>query len=202
MLPPMPRNPDEIRFAPVPRRSRRDGWTPEIQRAFIRALLQLGSIPAAARAVGRSPRSAYTLLKHPQGGSFANACSKAIWRGREAMRAAAVERYLHGEVVPVFRKGREVGKVHRFNDRLALAILSGRDVDFQQRQFDRDQQRAWRNSDEMKAWREREEAAVAEARRRALEAEARLAESLPEQPFPAPAPPPAPAKAEPRIRLL
>ena len=194
----MPRSPDEIRFAPVPRRAHRDGWTPEVQRAFIRELARHGSVTLACRAVGRSPRSAYALLRHPAAGSFANAWSKAVWRGRETLRAEVWDRCLHGAVVPVFRKGRQVGTAHRFSDRLAIAVLSGRDVDFRQNQIDRDRERAWRNSDEMKAWREREEAALAEAKRRALEAEARLAE-MGENP---PSQPRRRRRAEPRIRLL
>jgi hypothetical protein len=198
----MPRNPDEIRFAPVPRRSRRDGWTPDVQRAFIREMARAGGVTAAARAVGRSKRSAYTLLNHPLAGSFANAWSKALCRGREAVRDAAVERFVQGAVTPVTRQGREVGSVHRFDNRLATAILSGRDVDFERNRIDRDRERAWRNSDEMKAWREREEAAVAEAKRRALEAEARLRGWAEQERRPPPDPPRPRPRPEPRIRLL
>ena len=41
---------DLLDFEPVPRRPRADGWTPEVQRAFIAALAVTGSDRQAARA--------------------------------------------------------------------------------------------------------------------------------------------------------
>jgi hypothetical protein len=38
-------------FAPVPRKYRHDGWTPERQKAFIEALADTGSVTRAARMV-------------------------------------------------------------------------------------------------------------------------------------------------------
>lgn len=67
--------PNALTFDPAPTaRRRRDGWTPERQRAFIAALAQLGLAGAAAREVGMSRKSAYALLKRagPQSG-FARA---------------------------------------------------------------------------------------------------------------------------------
>jgi hypothetical protein len=116
-----------IDFTPVPRlRKRRNGWTPETQRAFIDALAQCGCVARAARAVGKTPRSAYRLLESEGAESFAEAWDQAIARGVEALRWSALDRALHGAWVPVVRRGRIVTFEHRRSDRLAIALLSGR----------------------------------------------------------------------------
>lgn len=116
-----------IDFTPVPRlRRRRNGWTPETQRAFIDALGTCGCVARAARAVGMTPRSAYRLLEAGGAESFADAWDQAIARGIERLRLDALDRALHGAWVPVIRRGRLVQTEHRHNDRLAIALLSGR----------------------------------------------------------------------------
>jgi len=118
-----------IDFTPVPRlRKRRNGWSPEAQRAFIDALEQCGSVSLAARAVGMSARSAYRLLYSPGAESFADAWDQAIARGVEALRWNALDRALNGAWVPVVRRGRIVSFEHRRSDRLAIALLSGRNA--------------------------------------------------------------------------
>ena len=116
-----------IDFTPVPRlRKRRNGWTPETQRAFIDALSRCGCVARAARAVGKTPRSAYRLLESEGAESFAEAWDQAIARGVETLRWNALDRALHGAWVPVVRRGRIVSFEHRRSDRLAIALLSGR----------------------------------------------------------------------------
>lgn len=118
-----------IAFDPVPRlRKRRNGWTPEAQRAFIDALAACGCVARAARAVGKRPRSAYRLLESEGAESFADAWDQAIARGVEALRWNALDRALHGAWVPVVRRGRIVSFEHRRSDRLAIALLSGRNA--------------------------------------------------------------------------
>lgn len=122
---------NHIAFTPVPRqRARRNGWTPERQQLFLFALSRCGSVARAARAVGKTPRSAYHLLHAPGADSFAKAWDQAIEEGIERVRADALERALAGAFVPVFRRGRLVRVEHRRCDRLAIALLSGhhRDV--------------------------------------------------------------------------
>lgn len=138
-LPPFPEWPDPavtglvevtggpIEFTPVPRlRKRRNGCTPETQRAFIDALSQCGCISRAARAVGKTPKSAYRLLEAQGAQSFAEAWDQAIARGVEALRWDALDRALNGAWVPVVRRGKIVSFEHRYSDRLAIALLSGR----------------------------------------------------------------------------
>ncbi|HEX6660279.1 MAG TPA: hypothetical protein VF067_00190 [Sphingomicrobium sp.] len=116
-----------IDFTPVPRRRRRrNGWTPEVQRAFIDALEECGCVARAARAVGRTSRTAYRLLESEGADSFAEAWDQAIARGIERLRLDAIDRALNGAWVPVVRRGKVVRVEHRFNDRLAIALLSGR----------------------------------------------------------------------------
>ena len=117
---------NHIAFTPVPRqRARRNGWSPERQKLFLFALSRCGSVARAARAAGKSPRSAYQLLHAPGADSFAQAWDEAIEEGIERVRADALQRALGGAFVPVFRRGRLVRVEHRRCDRLAVALLSG-----------------------------------------------------------------------------
>lgn len=116
-----------IDFAPVPRiRRRRNGWTENTQRAFIEALARCGCVARAARSVAMTSRSAYRLLDAEGADSFAEAWDQAIARGTERLRADAMDRALNGAWVPVQRRGKIVRFEHRINDRLAIALLSGR----------------------------------------------------------------------------
>jgi hypothetical protein len=119
--------PEEIAFDPVPRlRKRRGGWSEEKQRAFIAALQLLGSVAAAARSVGLTPRGAYRLLECDGADSFAIAWDKAVEEGLERTRTVSLERALHGALVPVLRRGKLVRWEHRRCDRLAIALLGNR----------------------------------------------------------------------------
>ena len=118
---------EPIAFTPVPRqRRRRNGWTEEAQRLFIAALEECGCISRAARVAGMSRRSFYRLLESEGADSFAEAVDQAIARGVEKVRLMALDRAINGAWVPVVRRGRVVRMEHRVNDRLAIALLSGR----------------------------------------------------------------------------
>ena len=66
-------------FAPVPRlKDRSNGWKPEVQRAFIEALADTGSVTSACRAVGRSTHGAYHLRRQPGAEEFAAAWEAAL----------------------------------------------------------------------------------------------------------------------------
>lgn len=120
---------DILAFDPVPSASRRrDGWTPERQRAFIDTLARIGVVAAAARSVGMSPKSAYGLLKRagPDSG-FARAFEAAVAEGRVRAIDTAVTRSLEGVATPIFYRGRQVGERRRYNDRLLIAALRAGD---------------------------------------------------------------------------
>ena len=117
-----------ITFTPVPRRrARRSGWTDDRQRGFIAALARCGSVSAAARHVGMTPRTASKLLDCPGAESFAAAWDAAIAQGFGQVATDALDRALHGSFVPIYRRGKLSKVEHRRNDRLAIALLSGHD---------------------------------------------------------------------------
>lgn len=181
LLPPMPDWPFEsavtglvevsdepIDFTPVARlRKRRNGWTPEAQRAFIDALAQCGCVARAARSVGMTPRSAYRLLESQGAESFAEAWDQAIARGVESLRWNALDRALHGAWVPVVRRGRIVSFEHRRSDRLAIALLSGRNASV----ADNRERAASRRKYRLKLLAEKKRLADEQKRREALWAE-------------------------------
>lgn len=78
LLPPALASIPLLQFAPVPRRYRRDGWTPERQRAFIAALAEWGNVTAAAEAAGMTPEGAYHLRRQPGAESFRRAWEAAL----------------------------------------------------------------------------------------------------------------------------
>jgi hypothetical protein len=122
--------PDPIDFTPVPRlRKRRGGWSEQAQRDFIACLQLTGSVAASARAVGRSASTAYRLLDSEGADSFAIAWDKAFEEGRERLCEDSLDRALNGALVPVYRNGRLVRVEHRRSDRLAIAVLGGRNRD-------------------------------------------------------------------------
>ena len=117
----------DIPFDPVPRlRARRNGWSEARQRAFIAALATCGSVAAAAREVGMTPRSAYRLCDAPGADSFVRAWDRALDLGIARLRGDSLQRALEGGFVPVYRRGKLVRVEHRRNDRLAIALLGGR----------------------------------------------------------------------------
>ena len=115
---------EQLAFAPVPVKPRRDGWTPARQLAFILRLALLGSVAAAAKAVGMSRESAYRLRERPGAGGFAAAWDKAQGWGRGRAADLATERAIHGEKRGVYYRGRKVGEYVRHDNRLLIAALN------------------------------------------------------------------------------
>lgn len=80
---------DLLDFEPVPRKvARADGWTPEIQRAYVAALAVTGSERQACAVVERAAYGITQLRKTEGSESFFAACDKAmeIHRERERVR--------------------------------------------------------------------------------------------------------------------
>jgi len=119
--------PLDIVFTPVPRlRQRRTGWTEDRQRGFIAALTRCGSVWAAARHVGMTPRSAWRLCDAPGAEEFVRAWDEALDIGMARMCSDSLERAIAGNFVPVYRRGKLVRVEHRRNDALAIALMAGR----------------------------------------------------------------------------
>jgi hypothetical protein len=113
MEPTAPQNPgaplladSALAFIPVPQQRRRaDGWTPEAQARFIRALGAMGSVGRAARTVGIGRASAYRLRDRPGASSFAAAWDRAISMGRTHQYGIAMDRALNGVTTVRILKG-------------------------------------------------------------------------------------------------
>ena len=114
---------DSPAFTPVPVTPRRDGWTPEKQRAFIDALAICGEVVTAAAVVGMSPKSAYTLRRRPNAESFAAAWDEAVRDIRRELARIAIDHAINGTVEPVFSGGRQIGARRVRHDRLLMAAL-------------------------------------------------------------------------------
>lgn len=108
-------------FTPVPVRARRDGWTPDRQRAFIGALAESRNVAAAARAVGKSWQTAYRLRARADAAGFAAAWDAAL--AGPALDRPVTGRALGGVARPVTWRGRRIGEHRRFDERLAKFIL-------------------------------------------------------------------------------
>ena len=114
-------------FTPVPRLcDRSNGWKPEVQRAFIEALAETGSVKAACRRVGRSDYGAYALRHHPEAAGFRAAWDAAADLGVRRIEDAAMDRALHGVEETVLYHGQLVGRRRRYNERLVMFILRNR----------------------------------------------------------------------------
>jgi transposase-like protein len=111
------------RFTPVPTRARRDGWTPDKQRAFLLALRRTGQVALAAREVGMSHQSARALRKRAGAESFAAAWDLVLDQARGDALDAAIERATEGVLIPRFRRGRFVRLDHRPDDNALITAL-------------------------------------------------------------------------------
>jgi hypothetical protein len=119
-----PRPPALTDFAPVPRQfDRADTWTPEVQRAFIEWLADLGSVTEACRMVGRSTTGAYRLKRHPEAGEFAAAWAAALAIAVGMVEDNAIDRAINGVEVPVLAYGKTLATRRVHNDRLAMFML-------------------------------------------------------------------------------
>lgn len=106
---------------------RHDGWTPQRQSAFLRALASTQSVAAAARSVGLSRQSAYALRARLQGEPFDFAWRAALMCCFDVLTEAAMERALNGVEVPHFYKGELIHTSRRYDERLTVALLTMRD---------------------------------------------------------------------------
>lgn len=117
-------DPTEFEWRPVPRRPRADGWTPEVQRAFIEALARTGLVEQACLEVDRSVRSAYSLRNAPGGEGFARAWAAACTGAADRLLDLAFQRAIEGEEVPVYdQDGLRTGTRYRCNTRLTMFLL-------------------------------------------------------------------------------
>lgn len=122
-----PSDPSFPGFEAVHLRFRHDGWTPERQENFIRALAESGCVEEAARRVGMSASGAYTLRARPEAQSFRLAWEAALDMAMPRMSDAATSRAIHGVPVPHYYKGELIGEHRRYDERLVMWLLRYRD---------------------------------------------------------------------------
>lgn len=106
-----------------PRQLRVDGWTADMQRDFIRALADTGSVSHAAKAAGVSRSTAYAMRHRAGHSTFALAWDVAIQLGRKRLLDVAMERAIEGQEVPVWYRGEQVGTRIVYNDRLLTFLI-------------------------------------------------------------------------------
>lgn len=117
-------DPDAYDWVPVLRKRRKDGWTPERQRAFIGALADSGEVLAAARSVGMSDTAAYMLRRAPGAEGFAAAWEAALDAASRRLVDIAFDRAINGvDDVVLDREGRHVYTKRKYNDRLLMFLI-------------------------------------------------------------------------------
>ncbi|WP_374944480.1 hypothetical protein [Sphingomonas sp.] len=117
-------DPADFEWRPVPRRPRADGWTPDVQRAFIEALADTGLVSAACEAVDMSVASAYRLRRAAGSGGFRSAWDDATAHAAARLTDVAFTRAIEGTDIPVFdRDGCRIGAKRQYSDRLLMFLL-------------------------------------------------------------------------------
>jgi hypothetical protein len=117
-------DPHDFDWIPVARHPRSDGWTPRLQKEFIAALADTGSVTQAARAVGMSVTSCYRLRRAPSAESFARAWESALEQASKRLIDLAFDRAFNGTEEPVLDKhGNCIYIRQRTNDRLLMFLL-------------------------------------------------------------------------------
>lgn len=119
--------PGALDFAPVPVKSRRDGWSAVIQRLFVLCIAAGLGASGSARAVGRSRQTAYRLRERPGAAGFAAAWDRALDFARlRPLRpgATAWERAVEGVEVPIFYRGRIVGTRRKYCNRTLAQMVA------------------------------------------------------------------------------
>lgn len=102
-------------------RVRHDGWTPQRQRAFLRALSETGSVRDACVRAQISTTSAYRMRDRSV--AFDRAWRRALAKVAPTIEQAAYERAVLGWEEPVWHGGKIVGHRRRYSDGLLRLLL-------------------------------------------------------------------------------
>ncbi len=103
-------------------RVRHDGWTPQRQRAFLRALSETGSVRDACARAQISTTSAYRM--RDRSAAFDRAWRRALAKVAPTIEQAAYERAVLGWEEPVWHGGKIVGHRRRYSDGLLRLLLT------------------------------------------------------------------------------
>ena len=110
-------------FEPVPVRPRRDGWTPEKQRAFIEALADTGLVREAAARVGMTEQSASRLRRRADARAFDIAWEAAARANARRLHAIAWERAIEGIIKGHYYHGELKSEERVYDNRLLIYLL-------------------------------------------------------------------------------
>ena len=102
----------------------RKEWRP----AFIEALRATGNVTRAAQYAGRSRNQAYHVRQHSE--HFAAQWREALEEGSDLLEAEARRRAVTGIDKPVYYKGKVVGSITKYSDRLLMFLLKAHDPKF------------------------------------------------------------------------
>lgn len=103
-------------------RVRHDGWTPQRQRAFLRALSETGSVRDACARAQISTTSAYRMRDRSV--AFDRAWRRALAKVAPTIEQAAYERAVLGWEEPVWHGGKIVGHRRRYSDSLLRLLVT------------------------------------------------------------------------------
>jgi len=103
-------------------RVRHDGWTPQRQRAFLRALGETGCVRDACARARISTTSAYRMRRRSE--AFDRAWRRALAKVAPTIEQAAFERAVNGWEEPVWHGGKIVGHRRRYSDGLLRLLLT------------------------------------------------------------------------------
>ncbi|MDP1748041.1 MAG: hypothetical protein Q8L22_01175 [Reyranella sp.] len=103
------------------RRRRRDAPTPRKLSNFLRHLARTGSVSDAARAIGVSRNTLYRLRRSDE--DFALRWDMALDGALDEAYTEATRRAVVGTEQPVFHRGRPVGAIRTYNDKLLMSLL-------------------------------------------------------------------------------
>jgi len=128
--PPAPTNPATPQTAlPAPNAQplptpRTDGWTAARQRSFLESLAEGHSVEAACRIVGMTHQSAYNFRRRAAGAAFALGWDAALLLARQKLADTLMVRAIEGQVETITRANGDVVERHRYDNRLASAMLT------------------------------------------------------------------------------
>ncbi|QUT05298.1 hypothetical protein KFK14_20245 [Sphingobium phenoxybenzoativorans] len=104
--------------------TRADGWTAARQRSFLESLAEGHSVEAACRIVGMTHQSAYNFRRRATGTAFALGWDAALLLARQKLADTLMVRAIEGQTETITRANGDVVERHRYDNRLATAMLT------------------------------------------------------------------------------
>lgn len=110
-------------FDPIPLRYRRDGLTPERQRAYVEALADCGVAKEAASRIGLSEQAIARARRRADAKSFDLACEAAVRFTAQRVRSIAFERAIQGTIRRHYYHGELKSEERVYDNRLLVYLL-------------------------------------------------------------------------------